>query len=90
MEWLTPSTTCYNCGKLLDMATNAGRKVFDPHPGAISICLYCLAIAVFDEDLRLRKPTEEEAETFANSEQIQTAIKRLDDYKKVHPLQVRG
>jgi hypothetical protein len=72
------------------MAENAGRKVFDPHPGAISICLYCLTLAVFDEDLRLRKPTEEEAKEFAKCEQIQTAIKRLDEYKKVHPLQVRG
>lgn len=91
MEWLTPSTTCYNCGKLLDMATNTGRKVFDPHPGAVSICLYCLVLAVFDENLRLRKPTQEEADEFAKDEKIQTAIKTLDEYKKAHPLHtVRG
>lgn len=50
---------CPNCKKVSDMAYGPNSDD-PPTPGDVSICLYCQSISVFDEDLILREPTEEE------------------------------
>jgi hypothetical protein len=55
----TPITLCWHCDHMLDAASPVeGQAV--PSEGAVSLCLYCGAVAIFEEDLKLRAPTEEE------------------------------
>lgn len=54
------SSTCPGCGKHLDGATAPGDEA--PSPGSISVCVYCLSVAIFDDDLLLRAPLPGELE----------------------------
>lgn len=49
---------CTRCGKKLDGASGQGRG---PEPGDFTLCIECGAVNVFDDELRLRKPTAEES-----------------------------
>ena len=73
-----PQSQCCACGTTLDGA--AGRAA--PKPGDFSICIYCGALSVFDEDLKLREPTQEEAIAFAESECARRAQEIIFDMKK--------
>jgi hypothetical protein len=55
-----PITVCWHCDRPLDAARNIPGQEATPEPGAISLCFYCGAVAVFEEGLALRAPTEEE------------------------------
>jgi hypothetical protein len=65
---------CLGCGELLDGATGVSNRN-RPKPGSISICIYCGHIAVFADDLSLRKPTGEEMREIAGNPTI-LAIQR--------------
>ena len=55
-----PVTLCWHCDRILDAATGMVEDEDQrPSRGAISLCLYCGAIAVFGPDLALLAPTEE-------------------------------
>lgn len=54
-----PPTDCPECGKLLDGAAAPGSDA-EPKAGDFSICFGCQFIHVFNEDLSLRAPTEED------------------------------
>jgi hypothetical protein len=59
---------CLNCGKVLDAATCTDRESA-PTPGSLSVCAYCSAVSMFDENLKLRPLTEAEVEEiFADPE----------------------
>lgn len=59
----TPVTICWHCDRPLDAATPPpGREDQELGAGAISLCLYCGAIAIFGDDLALRSPTKDELE----------------------------
>jgi hypothetical protein len=56
----TPLTVCWHCDRPLDAASGFGdTEGLTPEPGAISLCMYCGAVAVFGPDLQLEKPSEE-------------------------------
>jgi hypothetical protein len=52
-----PLTICWHCDRPLDAAT--GIDAGKPEPGAVSLCLYCGAVAVFGPDLTLATPSKE-------------------------------
>ena len=54
-----PVTLCWHCDRPLDAATPPGLEDVMPTPGAVSLCLYCGAVAIFGFDLRLEPPTRE-------------------------------
>lgn len=54
-----PKTECPYCGKVNDLASSFKGKE-KPEPGDISICIKCAGILVFDEELRIRRPTDSE------------------------------
>lgn len=56
----TPAALCWHCDRMLDAATPAGPDPMAPTPDAVSLCLYCGAVAIFTDDLSLRPPTEDE------------------------------
>ena len=55
-----PVTLCWHCDRALDDASEMLEEGGRPTPGAVSLCLYCGAVAFFGPDLELRPPTEEE------------------------------
>ena len=75
----TPKSKCPSCKATLTGASNVGEV--GPVPGDFSICWYCQAVMVFNDDLTLREPTEEdiaEVDTLKLS-QMQRAAKRHRD-----------
>jgi hypothetical protein len=65
-----PAVKCPGCGKKLDAATHADDPGLKPSPGDYSICLYCGALHVFDETLRLRPPSIKELLKIAGNTEI--------------------
>jgi hypothetical protein len=60
-EFVTPKAECAHCGYKIDRAANTVRNE-KPHPGDFTICMACAKVLVFNEDLKLRKPSPEETE----------------------------
>lgn len=58
----TPVTICWHCDRPLDAASNMPGQEGGPHPGAVSLCLYCGAVAIFGPENLLYPPTKEELE----------------------------
>ena len=81
--------TCPKCDKVLDGATHAGGEDDAvPTPGDISICLYCVAILQFQEDLSLNELSEEEilefpSETFGQIAIAKASIELLREEGKI-------
>lgn len=55
----TPVTMCWHCDQPLDAASPLQPDI-KPHSGAVSLCLYCGAVAIFGPDLILYPPSREE------------------------------
>ena len=68
-ETEVPASPCCECGKVLELC--AGKKN-TPSPGDLSICFDCGGLNVFGQDLRLRKPTDEETFAAAADSEFQT------------------
>ena len=62
-------SSCPSCGEAMTGA--AGVESDDaPTPGDISVCLYCRALLVFGNDLKLRMPTDAELIEMAGNKQM--------------------
>jgi hypothetical protein len=53
----TPGLVCVSCAHAMNRTTGDGKL----EPGDFTLCIRCGALNVFDDDLRLRKPTRKEA-----------------------------
>jgi hypothetical protein len=67
MDVETPSSACCECGKRLNGA--AGPR--EPRPGDLLLCIGCGSLNVFGEDLRLRRPTDDEMFEAARTSSVQ-------------------
>jgi hypothetical protein len=69
-----PETSCANCGKRLDRASGVvdkhARNFKRPQAGDLSLCIGCGHVSVFDEDLRLRPPTDAEIVKWAADDRL--------------------
>jgi hypothetical protein len=73
-----PVSPCRRCGKPLDAATGViGADT--PGAGDVSICAYCGTVALFDSDLRLRPPTEDEIDALLGDDSFVEVIGRMMD-----------
>ncbi len=54
----TPVSACWQCQTVLSAATGLGR--YTVTPGAVSICVMCAALSLYDDNLLLRPATEQE------------------------------
>lgn len=70
-----PARMCPSCGKLLDGATQlvSDDGATSPTSGDVTICLYCANVAVFADDLTLRKPTPVEDKEFTRNPRLMLA-----------------
>jgi hypothetical protein len=70
-----PKSSCLCCGEVLDAAT--GIHSFDsPSPGSLSVCLYCGAVTLYGDDLRLRPLTAAEVEELKADAETMATIRR--------------
>ncbi len=75
-----PTSLCPACGQTLDCATSAEGDAAAPKAGDVTFCGSCSEVLVFGEDLRQRRPTDEERaafdpETLASIGRVQGALK---------------
>lgn len=68
-DYSIPLSACPHCGYLLDRTTDAFGES-SPHKDDISMCIACGKLAMFNEDLTLRKPTLDELLKLAASQSI--------------------
>lgn len=61
MATAIPQARCYHCGYVMIECTGV-KTNYAPSPGDVSICAACGAIAVFNSDLTMREPTQDERE----------------------------
>lgn len=76
-------SACTACGALLDACDGPGT----PAEGDCTVCVYCSAINVFDEKLKLRAPTQEELDTLQQDERfphVREAINEVRRRRKPH------
>jgi hypothetical protein len=66
-----PESTCPWCGEKLDGAASLEDQT--PKPGDITICVECLNVSKFDQDLHLLKIEEAEKETWTPEERSKVA-----------------
>ena len=78
----TPVVVCASCGKSMDAASNADEAHTPPHPGDISICLYCGHLMLFDSDLCLRALTDAEIVEVAGDPRIVRTTNLLKKLKR--------
>lgn len=76
-----PEAECPNCGALNDTASPFDEDA-EPKPGDASICIMCGHLSVFDDNLVLRNPTDEEIYKYAGDERIVLAMTALHHVRK--------
>lgn len=59
-------------------------------PGDVTICSGCAGVAIFDDDLMLRKATADEVEGFKDNEDFQSAIKAIELHIAIHKMREGG
>lgn len=72
--FVVPKVQCLKCRAPIDRASieEGGSK---PEPGNFSICCSCADVAVYSENLTLRKPNAEERRVIKEDFGIATAIR---------------
>ena len=71
-----PVSFCPVCNYKLDAATPADDPDAVPEPGCVSVCIHCVSVHVFGDDLRLRPPTAEELDRLRTDPEIRAAVSR--------------
>jgi hypothetical protein len=69
-----PGNTCPYCGHNY---THAGGPKNPPVEGDFSVCIRCSEPAVFDEHLKLRKPSDAELIAMSMSNELEDVVKRV-------------
>jgi len=82
-----PEQKCPYCGFKMDGTTSAFGDC-DATPGAMSICYECTKVSIFDDNLMMRLPTEEEEFiilTFPAVKRAQEGIRYVKNKLKKKP-----
>ncbi len=61
---------CINCGTLNHFATAVDDEAGGPSPGDCSICIVCCNAAMYDDDMNLGPPTEDETRQIDKSDEV--------------------
>ncbi|HEY7233895.1 MAG TPA: hypothetical protein VH539_07080 [Gemmatimonadaceae bacterium] len=74
-------SACPACGTKVDDATIVfnDRKAL-PEPGDFTVCLYCAAVSVFDDQLRLRPPTADERREMAEDQRVLRTVAEITKF----------
>ena len=78
-----PAAICPRCGKReLDRATNADGDQEPPRTGDFTVCIRCLQLLVYTDDLRLRSPTQQEVKKAYEMPEIMATMVLVSELKK--------
>lgn len=69
-DYNIPKQQCPYCGYKMDTSLSPFSGGKPPTPGCISICLNCGKAGVFGDDLRCRKPTDDEKEEILKNDKV--------------------
>lgn len=69
---IVPESSCRNCLASLNDATGLDHR--SPTPGSISVCWFCATVAIYADDLTLRRPNDEELEQLLRNRAVVAAI----------------
>jgi hypothetical protein len=72
---------CPKCGYAMDAHTGTAGNKEPPRPGDIGVCVGCMSPFIFDENLKLREPTD--AEMDAIPKDIMVKIRFAKTVKKI-------
>jgi hypothetical protein len=82
----TPLNHCINCGKPIDSASaTPDFPDVPPSPGDVAICLDCVHVHIYADDLTLRNPTEAELVDIAGDPEIVRAVNQLGMFNRQNP-----
>lgn len=73
---------CINCRCDLSAHTNIIDREAMPTPGDVAVCLYCGHIMIWEEDMELREPTDEEAFSMAGDPDLVNAMRLVRYWEK--------
>ena len=76
---------CPECGKRLDGCSGVNHNR-QPKVGDVTICIKCTEIAVFGNNLKLRKPTKKEMEEFKKNTELMGAQTKLKQFRKYYSM----
>lgn len=68
-----PKSLCLKCGAVLNDAFELSGDAV-PRPGDLSACLKCGAVMIFDESMKLRGFTKQEAEAVSNNPELMRSL----------------
>lgn len=71
-----PGAYCPSCEKLCDAASNLDDDNSVPKPGDYCVCIYCAALLLFNEHLKLVAMTPEEYIDLPDDDRIELARMR--------------
>jgi hypothetical protein len=76
-----PASCCCECGNVLELCTGKAKA---PSPGDFSLCFRCSCLNVFDRELRLRKPTDDEIFAAAADPELQALRRGVEWFAARH------
>jgi hypothetical protein len=84
-------TPCLNCGHTLSAASGFGvePRLKIPNEGDVTACLYCRHVMVYNADLSLRNPTDEEVVEIAGDPELVAMITLLGTHEQEKELEAR-
>lgn len=71
-EHINAGSPCPHCGEVLERTSHAEGHA--PRPGDLSVCVKCLGICRFGDDLRLFAPTEDELDECGVRDQLEEMV----------------
>jgi hypothetical protein len=74
-----PECACPTCGTKVNDATVVfhGASKASPAPGDVTVCIYCAAVSIFDDELCLRRPTPDEQREIARDPRVQKTVAEI-------------
>jgi hypothetical protein len=71
-DFEVPPCACPECGYVGDQVMGVSTE-HKPVPGDLSLCIHCACLSAFDDDLKLRPPTDDELFAAATDRRVQAA-----------------
>lgn len=72
---------CPHCGMILDAATGTKHDT-RPEAGDYTVCVECVRVAIYGENLRLRQLTEAEKREAESMPELQNVVRLLLGHKR--------
>lgn len=69
-----PHSKCHHCAANLEAATAVGPEARRPMPGDVSVCIRCGELNIFDAEMRLRAPMDDQKAEFMADPDVRRVV----------------